>query len=71
VLRFRYDRTAAQFSHHLPDLYPPMLAKKEKRPGGSAQPFEKAHFSQENPRKSKLFSLIFLGRAWAGFAGFG
>jgi hypothetical protein len=39
--------------------------------GGSAQRIEKAHFGQENPRKSTLFPLIGLARAWAGFAGFG
>jgi hypothetical protein len=39
-------------------------------PGGSAQPLQKAHFGQENPRKSKLFSLILFGQAWPGLAGF-
>jgi hypothetical protein len=38
---------------------------------GSAQPIEKAQFGQGNPSKSKLFSLIFFGRAWPDFAGFG
>jgi hypothetical protein len=39
-------------------------------PWGSAQPFEKAHFCQENPRKSKPFSLILFAWLWAGLAGF-
>jgi hypothetical protein len=46
-------------------------AKRKKVPGGSAEPFEKARFGRENPRKSKLFPLIFFGPAWPGFAGFG
>jgi hypothetical protein len=41
---------------------------KEKRAWGSAQAFEKARFGQENPRKSKLFSLIGLVQVWAGLA---
>jgi hypothetical protein len=44
---------------------------KEKRAWGSAQAFEKARFGQENPRKSKLFPLIFFARPWLDFAGFG
>jgi hypothetical protein len=40
-------------------------------PEGSAQPLEKARFGQENPRKSKPFSLLGFVRAWPGFAGFG
>jgi hypothetical protein len=40
-------------------------------PGGSAQPLEKAQFGQENPRKSKAFSLIHFVWAGPGFAGFG
>jgi hypothetical protein len=39
--------------------------------GGSVQVLEKAQFGQENPRKSKLFSLISFARAWPDFAGFG
>jgi hypothetical protein len=46
-------------------------AAKEKKPWGSPEPFEKARFGQANPRKLKLFPLIFFGRAWPGFAGFG
>jgi hypothetical protein len=46
-------------------------AKRKKAPGGSAEPFEKARFGQENPRKSKAFPLIFFGPAWPDFAGFG
>jgi hypothetical protein len=38
---------------------------------GSLQPIERAQFGQGNPRKSKLFSLIFFERAWRDFAGFG
>jgi hypothetical protein len=45
-------------------------AKKEKMQG-SQRTIEKAHFREENPRKSKLFFLDFLWPAWAGFAGFG
>jgi hypothetical protein len=45
--------------------------KKGKKAWGSAQPFEKAHFRQENPRKSRLFSLILFGGTWPGLAGFG
>jgi hypothetical protein len=40
-------------------------------PQGSLQPLERAQFGQGNPRKSKLFSLIFFGLAWRDFAGFG
>jgi hypothetical protein len=46
------------------------IRKKEKCPGGSAQPVEKAHFGQGNQRQSKPFPLIFLAPAWPGFAGF-
>jgi hypothetical protein len=35
------------------------MAGKEKSPGGSAQPLEKAQNGQGNPRKSKPFPLIF------------
>jgi hypothetical protein len=45
--------------------------KRKKAPWGSAQVFEKAQFRQENPRKSKPFSLMVFGRAWVDFAGFG
>jgi hypothetical protein len=48
-----------------------MSGKKKKVHGGSAQPIEKAHFGQDNQRKSKPFPLIVLDRAWLGFAGFG
>jgi hypothetical protein len=48
-----------------------LTGEKEKMAWGSAQPLEKAHFRQENPRKSKPFPLIFLARAWLDFAGFG
>jgi hypothetical protein len=43
--------------------------KKKKMPGGSAQPFEKAHFGQGNPSKSKLFLLEKFGRGlgWLGW----
>jgi hypothetical protein len=44
---------------------------KEKNAWGSAQAFEKARSGQENPRKSKLFPLIFFARPWLDFAGFG
>jgi hypothetical protein len=40
-------------------------------PWGSAQPIEKARSRQENPRKSKPFSLIFFAPFSRGFAGFG
>jgi hypothetical protein len=46
-------------------------SKRKKAPGGSAQVFEKAQFRQENPRKSKPFSLMVFGRALVDFAGFG
>jgi hypothetical protein len=45
--------------------------EKKKMAWGSAQPLEKARFGQGNPRKCKLFSLIFFGWAWPGFAGLG
>jgi hypothetical protein len=45
--------------------------EKKKVAQGSAQPIEKAHFGQANPRKYGLFSLIFFGRACPGFAGLG
>jgi hypothetical protein len=46
-------------------------SKTKKAPGGSAQVSEKAQFRQENPRKSKPFSLMGFGRALVDFAGFG
>jgi hypothetical protein len=48
-----------------------MSLSEEKTPGGSAQAVEKARFGKENPRKSKLFSLIFFAQALPGLAGFG
>jgi hypothetical protein len=45
--------------------------QKKKPWGGSSEPFEKAQFGRDNPRKSKLFPLIFFARVWPGFAGFG
>jgi len=48
-----------------------MPAKKEKRRGGSAQPFEKAQNGQGNQRKSKPFPWIDFDPAWLDFAGFG
>jgi hypothetical protein len=45
--------------------------RREFLPSGSPQAVEKAQFDEANPRKSKLFSLIFFGWAWAGFARFG
>jgi hypothetical protein len=35
-------------------------------PGGSAQSFEKAHFGEDETRKSKPFPLINFARAWPG-----
>jgi len=46
-------------------------AKRKKAPWGSAEPFEKARFGRDNPRKSKPFPLIFFGPAWPDLAGFG
>jgi hypothetical protein len=43
---------------------PGMRRRRKKRPGGSAQAFEKARFGEGNPRISFDFS-------WPGFAGFG
>jgi hypothetical protein len=84
---FRHDRTHRQFPNQQASRtprateahiarrrfvpHPPKPANEEKWPRGSAQPIEKAQFRQENPRKSKLFSLIGFARAWPGFAGFG
>jgi len=48
-----------------------LKGEKKKKCWGSAQALEKAHFRQENPRKSKPFPLIFFGRAWLDFARFG
>jgi hypothetical protein len=48
-----------------------LTGEKEKMAWGSAQALENAHYRQENPRKSKPFPLIFFGRAWLDFAGFG
>jgi hypothetical protein len=45
--------------------------QKKKTPRGSAQVFEKAQSRQENPRKSKPFSLMVFGWVLADFAGFG
>jgi hypothetical protein len=57
-----------------PDARRPTARKgtdKEFLPWGSAQAVEKAQFGQENPRKSKPFSLIHFAWAGPGFAGFG
>jgi hypothetical protein len=45
--------------------------EKKKIAAGSAQTLEKARFGEANPSQSKLFPLIFFGRALPGFAGFG
>jgi hypothetical protein len=42
-------------------------SKKKKPPQGSAQALEKARFGQENPRKSKPFSLILFSPGLVGF----
>jgi hypothetical protein len=47
------------------------MAGKEKSPGGSAQPLEKAQNGQGNPRKSKPFPWIDFDPAWPDLAGFG
>src|SRR5271155_5305632 len=43
-------------------------AKKTFLPWGSAQPLEKAHFGQGNPRKTKLFPWKNLVQSWRGLA---
>jgi hypothetical protein len=62
------NRVAIVRHHH--GLHAGEWRQKKKWPRGSAQPFEKARFEQENPRKSKSIPLIFFARPWPGFAGF-
>jgi hypothetical protein len=69
--RFRYDEDDRDSDNGRDNRGRLCGRKKKKLPGGSAEPFEKARFGRENPRKSKLFPLIVFGPAWPGFAGFG
>jgi hypothetical protein len=51
----------------------PLIRKirpKRKNAWGLAQPIEKAHFGQGNPRKSKLYSWKNLAESGVGLAGF-
>jgi len=57
--------------HASTPTYWPTMAGKEKSPGGSAQPLEKAQNGQGNQRKSKPFPWIDFDPAWPDLAGFG
>jgi hypothetical protein len=69
--RFRYDEADRDSDNARDDRGRLCGRKKKKSAWGVSEPFEKARFGRDNPRKSKPFPLIFFAPAWLGFAGFG
>jgi hypothetical protein len=70
----RVQNGSKKFDHARPGSRRPTAGKEREKiflPKGSLQPFEKAQFGQENPRKSKPFPLIYFARLGRGLAGFG
>jgi hypothetical protein len=61
----------AHIVRFLCDLHWPGGQERKKRPGGPRNPLKRLVSAKRIQGNQSFFSLIFLGWAWLGFAGFG